>query len=78
MTDEADRMTLRLKRELIARGEYHGDETPRAPCMECVRKQLAIARAALVTAEGYARTAGREELAAAIEAAKNTVEGIKP
>lgn len=78
MTDEADRMTLRLKRELISRGEYRGDETPRAPCMECVRKQLAIARAALVTAEGYARTAGREELAADIEAAKNTVEGITP
>lgn len=78
MTDEADRMTLRMKRELIARGEYRGDETPRAPCMECVRKQLATARAALITAEGYARTAGREELAAAIEAAKKTVEGIKP
>ena len=74
-----DRPSYDLKRELIARGEYHGDAAiGRAPCMECVRKQLATARAALVTAGGYARTAGREELAAAIEAAKNTVEGIKP
>lgn len=73
-----DAPSAQLKRELIARGEYRGDETPRTPCMECVRKQLATARAALVTAEGYARTAGRAELAAAIEAAKKTIEGITP
>lgn len=78
MTNEADRKTLALKRELIARGEYRGDEAPRTPCMDCVRRELATARAALITAAGYARTAGKEDLAAAIDAARKTVSDIQP
>lgn len=63
MTNDADRKTLALKRELIARGEYHGADTPRAPCADCLRRHLATARAALVSALGYARLLDRAELA---------------
>lgn len=76
MTTEAP--SLELKRELMARGEYRGDTAGRIPCMQCVRRELGTARAALVTAAGYARTAGKDDLATAIEAVKKTIEGITP
>lgn len=40
---------------------------PRAPCADCLRRSLATARAALVSALGYARILDRSELAARIE-----------
>lgn len=36
---------------------------PRKPCGECLRRHLATARAALVSALGYARLLDRAELA---------------